>query len=228
MGDWLNNLGVNEWVAIGSALIAVLSFVFNWAVVRRQMAMQYESLRAQMDGEMMAWAHEAIDLVSDGARLAKGRGLAYGEQELRPMLLETAQRLSAAADRGRLFFPNVEHHKHGQDKEAAFQGFRPVILDAVIFAHYQVDKIEPSGAGPDQAAADYLTKCRRLLVSEVQSAVDPRRRGPNDEAAFRRRPRQSFRKFPRCVGLGGGFAHALPRFRRRRARRGLDQAPRAS
>lgn len=177
MRNVLQGWGVNEWVAVGSALIAVLSFALNWAMVRRQTALQYESLRAQMDADMMAWAHEAIDLVSDGVRLAKGRGGAYAEEELRPALLETTQRLSAVADRGRLFFPNVDHDKFGAHKEKAFQGFRPAVLDAVVFASYQVDRIDPRNLGPDQEAADFLVRCRRMLVSEVQAAVDPRRRG---------------------------------------------------
>lgn len=169
--------GVNEWVAVSSALLALVSLLLNFAVVRRQIALQFESLKAQTDGEAMAWANDAIDLVSEGVLLARGRGVAFPADEMRRRLLEVSQRLSSTADRGRLFFPNEEHRTHGRDKEKAFQGYRPVILDTVIFAHYQLDKVDPTEPGPDQAACEYLVRCRRLLVSEVQSAVDPRRRG---------------------------------------------------
>jgi hypothetical protein len=170
--DW----GPNEWVAVVSAALALLSLVLNWLVVRRQTALQFETLKAEMDAEVLAWAHEAIDLVSQGASLAKGRGSVYAAEEFRRLALETAQKLSAAADRGRLFFPNEAPEKHGQDKEAAFQGFRPPVLDAVVFASGQVERLAPEGGADDDAAA-FLTKCRRLLVSEAQNAIDPRRRG---------------------------------------------------
>lgn len=171
--DW----GVNEWVAVGSALLALASLVLNWLVVRRQTELQYETLRAEMDAEVIGWAHEAIDQVSHSVALARGRGAAYTQDEFARLTHETSQKLSSLADRGRLFFPNEAPDRHGQDKESAFQGFRPPILDAVVFACNRVSRIDANGAGPDESAAEFLTKCRRLLVSEAQNAIDPRRRG---------------------------------------------------
>lgn len=167
--------GVNEWVAIGSAALALASLVLNWLVVRRQTELQYETLRAEMDAEVIAWAHDAIDLVSQGAALARGRGTAYAADDFRRLAHETAQQLSAVADRGRLFFPNEEPDRHGQEKEAAFQGYRPPILDALVFACGRLERLGSDG-GADTEAAEFLGKCRRLLVSEAQNAIDPRRR----------------------------------------------------
>lgn len=168
--------GVNEWVAIGSAVLALASLVLNWIVVRRQTELQYETLRAEMDAEVIAWAHEAIELVSQSIAIAQGRGGAYQGDEVRRLAHETSQKLSSVADRGRLFFPNESPQTHGQDKEAAFQGYRPPILDAVVFACNRISRIDAGATGPDTGAAEFLTKCRRLLVSEAQNAIDPRRR----------------------------------------------------
>lgn len=170
------NLGVEEWVAVGSAVLALFSLVLNWLVVRRQTELQYETLRAEMDAEVIAWVHEAIDLVSDSIMLARGRGLTYQADELRRLAFEASQKLSSVADRGRLFFPNESPETHGREKESAFQGYRPPILDAVVFACNRVGKLSCDEAGPDEASAEFLTKCRRLLVSEAQNAIDPRRR----------------------------------------------------
>lgn len=172
IGAW----GVNEWVAALSALLALLSLVLNWLVVRRQTALQFESLKAQMDSEVLAWVHETIDLISEGVVLARGRGAIYAPDEFRRVALEATQKLSSAADRGRLFFPNEAPDAHGRDKETAFQGFRPPILDAVVFASGQIERL-PAEGGADEEAAAFLVKCRRLLVSEAQNAIDPRRRG---------------------------------------------------
>lgn len=170
--DW----GVNEWVAVGSAVLALASLVLNWLVVRRQTELQYETLRAEMDAEVIAWAHEAIDLVSQGAALASGRGTRYSADEFRRLAHENSQALSSVADRGRLFFPNDAPDSHGRDKEGAFQGFRQPILDAVVFACARVSRIDADGATEDADSAKFLNKCRRLLVSEAQNAIDPRRR----------------------------------------------------
>lgn len=167
--------GVNEIVAVVSALLAILSVALNWIVVRRQTAMQFASLKTQMDADVLNWAHDAIELVSYGVALARGRRDVYGQDFVR-VRLETAQRLSASADRGRLFFPNEAPGAQGADKESAYQGFRPPILDAVVFACGQVERLDETASGPDEAAARFLIQCRRLLVSEVQNAIDPRRR----------------------------------------------------
>ena len=70
-------------------------------------------------------------------------------------------------------------HWHFEDpaRQAAFQGFRPPILDAVVFASTRIGRLDASATEPDTDAAEFLAKCRRLLVSEAQNAIDPRRRG---------------------------------------------------
>jgi hypothetical protein len=170
------NWNAETWVAAVSAVLALASLVLTAAVVRHQSQLQFESLKAQMDAEVVAWAQEAVDLVAHAEMLARRRGVAYSVEEFRRLGFETAQKLSSLGDRGRLFFPNDTPEAHGREKEAAFQGFRQPILDAVIFACAQLDRIAVEGAGPDDEAAAFLNKCRRLLVSEAQNAVDPRRR----------------------------------------------------
>jgi len=173
----MENWGLETWLAIGSAGLALASFVLNWRIVNRQMRMQFESLKAQMDADILAWGHEVSDALSEGVLLARGRGTCFHVDEVRVRRLSAAQRLSSLADRGRLFFPNHAPDSHGQDREAAFKGFRPPILDAVVFGFYQLDRMECEGAEPDVSAADYLVRCRRILISELQHTIDPRRRG---------------------------------------------------
>lgn len=171
--DW----GVNEWVAVGSAVLAVVSLVFNWIVVRKQTELQTATLRVEMDSEVIAWTQETIDAVSAGVALAHERGgEGYGAGEFRRSVNEASQKLSSLADRGRLFFPNDRPDAHGSEKEGAFQGHRQPILDAVVFACARLARMDVSLTTPDADCAAFLIKCRRLLVSEAQNAVDPRRR----------------------------------------------------
>lgn len=167
--------GVNEWVAVTSAALALLSLVLNTLVVNRQTTLQFETLKMEMDSEAFAWVHEAINAVSDAIALADGRGKIYAPDEFRMRAFETGHKLSSIADRGRLLFPNEAPDAHGQEKEGAFQGYRQPILDAVVFACAQLARLEAEGE-PDKDAERVLTRCRRLLVSEAQNALDPRRR----------------------------------------------------
>ncbi|MGE0829273.1 MAG: hypothetical protein AB7O04_07980 [Hyphomonadaceae bacterium] len=174
--DVIESWGVNEWVAVGSAALALLSFIFNWLVVSRQTELQSETLKAEMDRDILGWTQETIDALSEGVWLARAHMAAQNRAELSDQISRLSWRLSALADRGRVFFPNIAPETHGQDKPGAFQGYRPPILDAVLFALYQVEQLTPTAQSTD-AAMRFLQECRRLFVSEAQQALDPRRKG---------------------------------------------------
>jgi hypothetical protein len=125
---------------------------------------------------VLDWANESIDALSEGVWLARAHANAQNRAVLAEPIAKLSWRLSALADRGRMFFPNLAPDAHGQDKPGAFQGYRPPVLDAVLFALYQVEQMTPTGASTE-AAMKFIQDCRRLLVSEVQYAIDPRRKG---------------------------------------------------
>ena len=206
----MENWGLETWLAVGSAALAIASFVLNWRIVSRQMAMQFESLKAQMDADMLSWAHEASDALSEGILLARGRGACFPPDEMRVRRLGAAQRLSSLADRGRLFFPNHAPESHGHDREAAFKGFRPPILDTVVFGYYQLDRLDCDGPEPDTDAADYLTRCRRLLISELQQAIDPRRRGQMLNRLSKNRREGGGSDFKAAADLGESLEARFP------------------
>lgn len=168
-----------EWdlstiIAVSSAALAIISAIVSWRNAARQAAVQYEALRAGMDADVVSWSSEGIEKLAHASSLARTRHL-YDAADYQRRLSEVACQLSALADRGRLFFPNHRHDQFGPEREYAFRGLRPPILDALVFACCQIEQIYTPGAD-DQKAADFLVNCRRLLVSEVQNAVDPRRR----------------------------------------------------
>lgn len=206
----MESWGLETWLAVGSAGLALASFVLNWRIVNRQMAMQFESLKAQMDADMLNWAHEAADALSEGVLLARGRGSCFPPEEMRVRRLGAAQKLSSLADRGRLFFPNHAPDSHGQTREAAFKGFRPPILDTVVFGYYQLDRLDCEGREPDNAAADYLIRCRRLLISELQQAIDPRRRGAMLTRLSKNRQHGDGPDFKAAADLGESLESRFP------------------
>lgn len=164
-----------DLMALGSIVVAILSLILSIALVRRQIKLQYESLKAQIEADVLAWTHEAVDALSDAAMFARGRGDVYEAAECRRGLAEAGNRLSALADRGRLFFPNESPKEYGVEMEGAFKGVRPPILDAMVFACCHVEHMDRAET-PDVETADFLVRCRRLVVSEAQNAINPRRR----------------------------------------------------
>ncbi len=165
-------MDLNDLLAVGSAIMAIASAAASWAIASRQTELQYEAVRAEMDVEVVSWAQEAISELAEASKLVRQKALLSAD-EFALRISDAACKLSALADRGRLFFPNEFQDLHGQSKEFAFQGVRPPILDALVFACCQLEQLR---GADDAGAAEFLVKCRRLLVSEAQNAVDPRRR----------------------------------------------------
>ncbi len=168
--DW----DISTVVAVASAGLAVISALVSWRNAARLATLQYDALKAGLDADVVSWSSEALDVLSRASGLARSRSI-YDPASFEIKLTEVSCQLSALADRGRLFFPNEEHDKIGTDREQAFKGIRPPILDALVFACCQIEQMRTDGGG-DLIASEFLTNCRRLLVSEAQNAVNPRRR----------------------------------------------------
>jgi len=171
MMEWIGANG-EVAVAIVSALVAFVSAVSARHSIRRLLRLREESLRQSVDSGSLAWGAEAIDAMSEASALALSTHLDLNT--MRARRLDVARRLSALADRGRLFFPNVEADGHGAEKEGAYQGKRPPVLDALIYAYHETLRL---GDGPVRGddSARFITECRRLLVSELPAHLDPHR-----------------------------------------------------
>ena len=175
--DLLSQLGPAEWLALGSALAAFVSFLMSRATVKKQETMQLESLRAQRDSDLIAWAHETIERLADTQKLCRDlRDGLIDEDAFLDRRSEARARLSALLDRGRLFFPNAPKDDDDPDKHAAFKGKRQPALDAIFGAYRTMSDIGRDG-GPDATAAlNAVVEHRRAFVSEAFLHVDPRRR----------------------------------------------------
>jgi hypothetical protein len=171
---WLGTLGVNEWLTLASALIAIGSLALNWIVVRKQTALQFEELRAMHDSDLIKWTDEVIEIMANAQKLCRDKDKLISIEEFRISQSEIRTRLSALLDRGRLFFPNKADADHGADKEAAFQGHRQAALNAVYGVYRVVSDVERDTAADDPV--DAIVVHKRVFISEVFQTIDPRRR----------------------------------------------------
>jgi hypothetical protein len=177
VASFFGGLGLEQWLGIASAAIAVVSFVLNLRLVARQEKRNAVNLKMAHDSDIIRWSDEAIVILAEADEMLREKGVAYPDNDFRQSRSVSLARISAIIDRGRLFFPNRDiGDGHGADNEAAYQGHRQPALEALVSAY---DLLRTAGAqsGPDVAAADQLRKIRRAFVAEVFRTVDPVRRG---------------------------------------------------
>ncbi len=186
--DWLN--GILDWfggmassmdggdmMGAGSAVIALVSFLFTWRMSHRQDRRAAISLKLAHDNDIIRWSDEAIVVLADAHEMLCEKGVAYPDPDFLTRRSACRARISAAIDRGRLFFPNVDlGDDHGVGNEAGYKGHRQPALDALVSA-YQLLGNAGTLAGPDKDAADRLMVIRRSFVGEVFKVVEPERRG---------------------------------------------------
>lgn len=162
-------------IAIGSALVALVSAFAARAETRRQRRLQTERLRQSIDAASLEWGNHAIDALGRAAMFARTRHLQASDGAFAGGKTNLMISLSALVERGRMFFPNLDADNKGMDKDGAYRGHRPPILDAIMWAYFELDALTRDGGPTGDNSADYIDDCRRLMVSELQAHLDPRR-----------------------------------------------------
>lgn len=177
------NLG-SILATIGSAAFALVSYLSQARASRkaeeterRLELVQQEGLRASLDAQVIRWGSTVIELLTEAERLSRARPRFSGLAAFEDARDNLISRLSAHVDQGRLFFPNVSHDLVGLERPHANRGFRPPILDAIMLVHERLRRLVPdAGAEAIDRDGDSLFSARRAFVSELQRALDPRRR----------------------------------------------------
>ena len=163
-------------VAVLSAFVAVLGALFSRAETRKQRALQLENLRHWIDTQSLGWGNACIDTLNRAAMFARTRQHQANDTGFLQQKVNLMLALSSLVERGRLFFPNIDPDSKGAEKDGAYRGSRPPILDALMFAYYEVEALTRQEGPTADNSANFIEDCRRLLVSELQAHFDPRRR----------------------------------------------------
>ncbi|MBX2855392.1 MAG: hypothetical protein KTR21_10405 [Rhodobacteraceae bacterium] len=164
-----------DLIAFASAGVAVLSLIANGMVVRRQLRLQTEEIRAAIDAETSRWCADVLQAFEAASTRLDEIAAGHAASASGARTAALAERFSTLADIGRLYFPNFEPESRGGEKPAAFRGDRQPAIDAVLFAYdvaCNLDALTPEQA---REALKLLFDTRRLLISEVLIARDPRR-----------------------------------------------------
>jgi len=135
------------FAAIVSAIVAVIGLLIGWRRAREG---------ALRKGEVLTWSNSVIANLQTLALLCRNDASLppeVVEQKLREIFFET----SILAEQGRLFFKNEIAGAHGAEKQEAYRGKRPEILDQVLVGH------EIAGAF---AGADAESRLRMRCVAE--------------------------------------------------------------
>lgn len=168
------DLPMNDLVAVVSAAISVIALVLNILITSRQTRVSVESLKFNNDSQVMSWANRTVAAMAEAQHICASPNVSALYLNERGIALATS--LSSLIDEGRWFFPNVGRRTTDGEKPGAYRGTRQPILDYVYAAYEAVSAMSREEDAPREALATKIGEAKRHFVSEVQHAVDPRRR----------------------------------------------------
>ena len=165
----------NQWISVPDAIetikwagplaFSVAALLIGMRDKRRSAIENSARARQQYNGDLRSWCNESISTLSFAAREARQHRIDTREMS------QIIAKLSALADQGRLFFPNLHPLVHGETKESAMRGYRPRILDWLVYAH---DLCCVLNEESDSEASRGLALLRRGFTADAQLAIDPR------------------------------------------------------
>jgi hypothetical protein len=161
----MDGFQMSDWVAVASAAISVLALVLNIVITSRQTRVSVENFKFNNDTQLMNWANRVVVAMAEAYHLPP-----------KTDVHSLATNLSALIDEGRWFFPNIGKKEADNEKPGAYRGTRQAVLDHIVAVYNAVVAMP---AADDQAWQQHMASvhaARRHFVSEIQHAVDPRRR----------------------------------------------------
>ena len=148
-------MGVTEWVSIISLIVAVIALIYSFASNTKKYELTY-----QYYNDVLSWHNQVVKVISDLRINSK--------DELSKK--SNLSKLSALIETGRFYFPNVDNNDgFGIEKPIAYQGYRNVVLDFLVF-EYQILQKEDS-----YKYDKHTENLQRLFTSHVFQYLDPKK-----------------------------------------------------
>ncbi|MGQ0673303.1 MAG: hypothetical protein ACT4N2_10570 [Hyphomicrobium sp.] len=173
----IESLDVSDWIALASAVIAVISglvaFAYGHAARLSERRLRLvENQISKIDRELVVWGSHCIDAMATAHTLAATLGSGRTPNEMRILRDEVQAKLSALVDAGRLYFINRNPDLVGTDRNYANRGYRPAILDALMIAHEELRLGDIANADDLRSAAQNIFGARRVFISELREEID--------------------------------------------------------
>jgi hypothetical protein len=162
---------VSAMIPVISPLVAVTGLYFVWKRWRN------DALRTD---DVLAWANETISALQSIVLICELAGSQSDDEPTKSRLTEVAFSTSILIERGRLFFLNEKAGNFGEEKEAAYRGYRPMILDPILVAHQIARAWGEADKNQRSQMRSLAVVCLKKFVSLAQKEVGRNRTASSD------------------------------------------------
>ncbi len=161
---------------LAAAAIAVVALVVSRRAYRNQERLSLETLRVQRDNDVIQWTNGVIDiLVSIEFHLRDWARIMQPQQFVAKRDQFLAD-LSAAIDKGRLYFPHFVMDIIGPPTAPPPAAERQAMLDRLVDIYDLIKGLDPRVPDEIDKAREILLLRKRGFMAHAQREVNPQRR----------------------------------------------------
>ena len=160
---------------LAAALVALVALLFSIVTFLHQRRISIETLRNHRDNDIIIWLNHTIDVLvgiefflRDSARPSQQLQFASKRDEF-------LARLSAAIDKGRLYFPLFTLDVVAPEKPKPHDHDRD-ILNKLVRIYDLIKPLEPQNASAIESTRLRLLLEKRAFVADARAEVQPQRR----------------------------------------------------
>ncbi|KEA63129.1 hypothetical protein ADIMK_2653 [Marinobacterium lacunae] len=167
------------FISAAAAVIAAGAALISAGTLRKELLTQrIEAAKWKKDyfSDLTHWSDESMRLLSEALHLCDLAPTKCESPTFFDRRHQLRVNLSAQIDKGRWFFPNDATEDHGQHKEAAYRGYRPAVLDALVDAYSAVSVLDHQGKSNHPHMRKEIQQAKRIFTSEIQQVLDPQSR----------------------------------------------------
>jgi hypothetical protein len=150
---------ISDYISLMALFAAISGLIYTYKTNTKK----YE-LRTQYKSEILDWYSETVKVLIN-LKLKSAKEMFIENEKL--TLMST---LSSQIEIGRMYFPNIERGDFGKEKEIAYQGYRNLMLDFLVFSYRILDK--ESLNNNDYQKLEFL---QRGLTSLIYKLIDPKK-----------------------------------------------------
>jgi len=160
---------------LAAAAIALIALLFSGITFYQQRRISIETLRTQRDNDVIGWVDRTIDtlvgiefFLRDWRRYVQPTQFAAKRDDF-------LAQLSAAIDKGRLYFPTFTLDVIAPEKPPVRNDERD-ILNHLVRIYDLIKDLDPQNAAAIEGARHRLLLQKRAFMSEARDEVEPQRR----------------------------------------------------
>lgn len=119
-------MNISDWVAVISLPISVIALIYSFISNTKKYELTY-----QYYNDVLIWHNQVVEVLTS-------LRLNGTDNELKKQMLS---KLSSLIESGRFYFPNIDRKDgFGKQKPIAYQGYRNVILDFLVYEYQLFEK----------------------------------------------------------------------------------------